>query len=71
MLGLIPYGPQFDPTKDYPIPEGFVRLNATNGAFSHFYSREKKLSGTCLTLNFLHTSSILSVSTFFAILAKE
>ncbi|KAI8560130.1 hypothetical protein RHMOL_Rhmol04G0232100 [Rhododendron molle] len=22
MLGLIPYGPQFDPAKDYTVPEG-------------------------------------------------
>lgn len=45
MLGLIHYGPPFDPTKDYPIPEGFTRLNSTNSAFSHFYTRERKLVG--------------------------
>ncbi|KAI8559972.1 hypothetical protein RHMOL_Rhmol04G0218400 [Rhododendron molle] len=44
MLGLIPYGSQFDPTKEYTHPEGFTRLTATNGAFSHFYTRERKLT---------------------------
>ncbi|KAE9454988.1 hypothetical protein C3L33_13110, partial [Rhododendron williamsianum] len=45
LLGLIPYGPQFDPTMEYAVPEGFVHLTAANGAFSNFYSREKKISG--------------------------
>lgn len=34
--------PAFDPTKDYPVPEDFTPLNAKNGAFSHFYFRERE-----------------------------
>ncbi|KAI8529795.1 hypothetical protein RHMOL_Rhmol11G0001400 [Rhododendron molle] len=45
MLGLHPYGSQLDPTNEYNSPEGFTHLNASNGAFSQFYSREGKLKG--------------------------